>query len=75
MTVDAVNVRLSVIEQTWQAASASERMVDLDDLAEMAGTLELVTGPNAEDAQWLTRRLHRVVRHINQDPDSADDIP
>jgi hypothetical protein len=41
----------------------------------MAGTLELVTGPNAEDAQWLTRRLHRVVRHINQVPDSADHIP
>jgi hypothetical protein len=75
MTVDAVNVRLSVIEQTWQAASASERLVYLDELAEMADTLELVTGPNAEDAQWLTRRLHRVVRHINRDPDGADHIP
>ena len=75
MTVDAMNVRLSVIEQTWQAASASDRLGYLDELAEMAGTLEHVTGPQAEDAQWLTRRLHRVVRHINQDPSSADHIP
>jgi hypothetical protein len=75
MTVDAVNVRVSEIEQTWQAASASERLVYLDELAEMAGALEQVTGPNAEDAQWLTRRVHRVVRHINQDPSSADHIP
>ena len=75
MTVDAVNVRLSEIEQTWQAASASDRLGYMDELAEMAGTLEHVTGPQAEDAQWLTRRLHRVVRHINQDPSSADHIP
>jgi hypothetical protein len=68
MTVDAVNVRLSVIEQTWQAASAAERLRYLDELAEMAGILEHVTGPQAEDAQWLTRRLHRVIRHINQRP-------
>ena len=68
MTVDAVNVRLSVIEQTWQVASASKRLGYLDELAEMAGALELVTGPQAADAQWLTRRLCRVVRHINQDP-------
>ena len=38
MTVAAVNVRLSEIEQTWQAASASERLGYLDELAEMAGT-------------------------------------
>ena len=75
MTVDAMNVRLSEIEQTWQAASASERLGYLDELAEMAGTLEQVTGPQAEEAQWLTRRLHRVVRHIHQVPDSADHIP
>jgi hypothetical protein len=75
MTVDAMNVRLSEIEQTWQAASTSERLGYLDELAEMAGTLELVTGPQAEDAQWLTRRLHRVVRHINQDPASTEHIP
>ena len=75
MTVDAVNVRLSEIEQAWQAASASERLGYLDELAEMAGTLEQVTGPRAEDAQWSTRRLHRVIRHINQDPASDDHIP
>jgi hypothetical protein len=75
MTVDVVNVRLSEIEQTWQAASASERLGYLDELAEMAGALELVTGSQAEDAQWLTRRLRRVVRHINQDPAGADHIP
>ena len=68
MTVDAVNVRLSVIEQTWQVASAPERLGYLDELAEMAGAHELVTGPQAADAQSLTRRLCRVVRHINQDP-------
>jgi hypothetical protein len=75
MTVAAVKVRLSMIEQTWQAASASERLGYLDELAEMAATLELVTGPQAEDAQWLTRRVHRVERHINQEPASTDHIP
>jgi hypothetical protein len=68
MTVEAANARLSVIEQTWQAASAAERLGYLKELAEMAGTLGQVTGPQAENAQWLTRRVHRVVRHINHDP-------
>ena len=68
MTVEAANVRLSVIEQTWQAASAAERLGYLDELAAMAGTLGQVTGPQAENAEWLTRRLHRVVRHITHDP-------
>jgi hypothetical protein len=68
MTVEAANVRLSVIEQTWQAASAEERLGYLDELAAMAGTLGQVTGPQAENAEWLTRRLHRVVRHITHDP-------
>jgi hypothetical protein len=75
MTVEAVNVRLSVIEQSWQAASASERRGYLDELAEMAGPLQHVTGPQAEDAQWLTRRLRRVVRHINQDSARTDYSP
>lgn len=75
MTVDAVNVRLSEIEQTWQTASASKRLGYLNELAEMAGALEQVTGPQAEDAQWLTRRLHRVIRHINQHPAGTDRIP
>ena len=57
MTVEAANVRLSVIEQTWQAASAEERLGYLDELAAMAGTLGQVTGPQAENAAWLTRRL------------------
>ena len=68
MTVEAANVRLSVIEQTWQAASAAERLNYLEELAEMAHTLGQVTGAQAENAQWLTRRIHRVVRHINHDP-------
>ncbi len=68
MTVEAANVRLSVIEQTWQAASAEERLGYLDELAAMAGILGQVTGPQAENAEWLTRRLHRVVRHITHDP-------
>jgi hypothetical protein len=63
---------LSVIEQTWETASAAERLGYLDELAEIAGTLKHVTGPQAEDAQWLTRRLHRVVRHINQAPASTN---
>jgi hypothetical protein len=50
MTVDAVNVRLSVTEQTWQAASSAELLSYLDELAEMASILEHVTGPQAEDA-------------------------
>ena len=56
-----------LIEQTWQAASAAERPGYLDELTGMAGALEHLTGPQVEDAQWLTRRLHRVIRHINQD--------
>ena len=47
MTVDAVNVRCSEIEQTWQAASASGRLGYLDELAEMAGALEQMTGSQA----------------------------
>ena len=69
MTVEAANARLSVIEQTWQAASNTERVGYLNELTEMARNLEQVTGPQAEHAQWLTRRVHRVVRHINHDPD------
>jgi hypothetical protein len=68
MTVEAANVRLSVIEQTWQAASAEERLGYLDELAAMVCTLGQVTGPQAENAEWLTRRLQRVVRHITHDP-------
>jgi hypothetical protein len=68
MTVDAANVRLSVIEQAWQASSATERLGYLDELAEMADTLGQITGAQAENAQWLTRRIQRVVRHINHDP-------
>ena len=47
MTVDAVNVRFSEIERTWQAASASGRLGYLDELAEMAGALEQMTGSQA----------------------------
>jgi hypothetical protein len=68
MTVQAANARLSVIEQSWQEASNAERLGYLDELTEMARILEQVTGPQAEHAQWLIRRVHRVVRHINHDP-------
>ncbi len=68
MTVEAANVRLSVIEQTWQAASAEERLGYLDELAAMAGTPRAGHGTARENAEWLTRRLHRVVRHITHDP-------
>jgi len=66
-TVETTNARLSVIEQTWQSASAGERRGYLVELAEMAVTLEQVTGAQAENAQWLIRRLQRVMRHINDD--------
>jgi len=68
MTVDAANARLSAIEQTWQAASNAERLGYLNELTEMARDLEQITGAQAEDAHWLTRRVHRVVRHMNHDP-------
>jgi hypothetical protein len=71
MTLEAANVRLSVIEQTWQGASGAERLDYLEELAEMVGTLGQVTGPEAEHAQWLTRRVQRVVRHINNTPPST----
>ena len=66
-TFETANARLSVIEQTWQGASAGERRGYLVELAEMAVTLEQGIGAQAENAQWLTRRLQRVMRHINDD--------
>jgi len=36
----------------------------VEELSEISNGLGHVTGPEAERAQWLTRRLNRVVRNI-----------
>jgi hypothetical protein len=69
MTVEAANARLSVIEETWQRAPEPERMRDLEELAEISRDLDRLTAERAANAEWLTRRLNRVVRHIKQDID------
>jgi len=42
-------------------------MRDLEELAEISRDLDRLTAERAANAEWLTRRLNRVVRHIQQD--------
>lgn len=65
MSVETMSRRLSVIEQTWKEGSSTERTGYVEELAVISTGLEKVTGPEAERAEWLTRRLNRVVRNIN----------
>lgn len=64
MSVETMSRRISVIEQTWKDASQVGRDGYVEELSEISTGLGHVTGPEAERAQWLTRRLNRVVRNI-----------
>lgn len=64
MSVETMSRRISVIEQTWKDASQVGRAGYVEELSEISNGLGNVTGPEAERAEWLTRRLNRVVRHI-----------
>lgn len=64
MSVETMSRRLSVIEQTWKEASNSSRISYREELVGISSGLGRVTGPEAERAAWLTRRLHRIDRII-----------
>ncbi len=64
MSVETMSRRISVIEQTWKDASAESRASFVDELSTISTGLGSVTGAEAERAEWLTRRLNRMVRTI-----------
>jgi hypothetical protein len=65
MSVETMSRRISTIEQTWKEASQVGRAGYVEELTEISTGLGHVTGPEAERAEWLTRRLNRVVRNID----------
>lgn len=64
MSVETMSRRISIIEQSWKDASEVGRAGLVVELSEISTGLGNVTGPEAERAEWLTRRLNRVVRNI-----------
>ena len=64
MSVETMSRRISTIEQTWKDATQVGRAGYVEELSEISTGLGHVTGPEAERAEWLTRRLNRVVRNI-----------
>lgn len=64
MSVETMSRRISFIERTWQTAAVETRAGYVEELNEISSGLGRVTGAEAERAEWLTRRLHRVVRRI-----------
>jgi hypothetical protein len=65
MSVETMSRRISTIEQTWKDATQVGREGYVEELSQISTGLESVTGPEAERAEWLTRRLNRVVRNID----------
>ncbi|MGS0683665.1 hypothetical protein ACVBEQ_00685 [Nakamurella sp. GG22] len=65
MSVETMSRRISTIEQTWKDATQVGREGYVEELSEISTGLGSVTGPEAERAEWLTRRLNRVVRNID----------
>jgi len=65
VSVEIMSRRISAIERTWQDATSETRAGYVSELSEISSGLGRVTGAEAERAEWLTRRLHRVVRKIN----------
>lgn len=65
MSVETMSRRISTIEQSWKDASVTGRAGLVEELTTISDGLGHVTGPEAERAQWLTRRLNRVVRNID----------
>lgn len=64
MSVETMSRRISVIEQTWKDESLVGRQGFVVELSEISTGLGNVTGAEAERAEWLRRRLNRVVRNI-----------
>jgi hypothetical protein len=64
MSVETMSRRISIIEQTWKDSPQSGRDDYVEELAAISTGLMSVTGPEAERAEWLTRRVNRVVRNI-----------
>ena len=64
MSVETMSRRISIIEQSWKDASEVGRAGLVVELSEISTGLGNVTGPEAERAEWLTRRLNRVMRNI-----------
>ena len=65
MSVETMSRRISIIEQAWKEASPVGRAGYVEELSDISTGLDGITGPEAERALWLTRRLNRVVRHID----------
>ncbi len=65
MSVETMSRRISTIEQTWKDATQVGRAGYVEELSQISVGLVHVTGPEAERAEWLNRRLNRVVRNID----------
>ena len=64
MSVETMSRRISTIEQTWKDATQTGRAGYIEELSEISTGLQAVTGVEAERADWLTRRVNRMVRNI-----------
>ena len=64
MSVETMSRRISVIERTWSEAPTGARAGLADELGEISTSQGQVTGAEAERAEWLTRRLQRVLRKM-----------
>ncbi len=64
MSVETMSRRISTIEQTWKDANPTGRAGYIEELSEISTGLLAVTGVEAERADWLSRRVNRVVRNI-----------
>jgi hypothetical protein len=65
MSVETMSRRISIIEQSWRDEPQAARAGLVEELSQISTGLGHVTGPEAERAEWLTRRLNRVVRNIS----------
>lgn len=66
MSVETMSRRISVIERAWPEATTGVRADFVDELGQISSSLRTITGAEAERAEWLTRRLHRVIRKIGE---------
>ncbi len=64
MSVETMSRRISTIEQTWKNANETGRAGYIEELTEISTGLRAVTGVEAERADWLSRRVNRMVRNI-----------
>ena len=64
MSVETMSRRISTIEQTWKDATETGRADYIEELSTISTGLLEVTGVEAERANWLSRRVNRMVRSI-----------